>query len=74
MTKIHKAFRGVVAAAGLGINVTPDVLPHTRATWLMQTGVYMWEAAGSLGMTVQMLETVCGHHHSDFQKAAAEAY
>jgi len=72
--KVHKAFRSIVAAAGLGKDVTPHCLRHTRATWLMQAGVDKWEASGSLGMTVEMLETVYGHHHPDFQRAAAEAY
>lgn len=74
MTRIEKAFRGIRRAAGLGPEVTPHILRHTRATWLMQSGVDLWEAAGSLGMTVQMLEERYGHHHPDFQKSAAEAY
>lgn len=41
---------------------------------MMQAGVDMWEAAGSLGMTVETLQNVYGHHHSDFQKNAAEAF
>jgi integrase len=74
VTRINKAFRSVVAAAGLDASVTPHVLRHTRATWLMQAGVDRWEAAGSLGMTVEMLESVYGHHHPDFQRRAADAY
>lgn len=74
MTRIEKAFRGARNAAALGPEVTPHILRHTRATWLMQAGVDLWEAAGSLGMTVQMLEERYGHHHVDFQKSAAEAY
>lgn len=54
--------------------MTPHTLRHTRATWLMQAGVDMWEAAGSLGMTVETLQNTYGHHHADFQKRAAEAY
>jgi integrase len=49
-------------------------LRHTAATWLMQAGVDMWEAAGWLGMTVEQLEANYGHHHPDFQEAAAEAF
>jgi integrase len=74
VTKVNKAFRHIVANAGLGPEVTPHVLRHTRATWMMQAGVDRWEAAGSLGMTVDMLESVYGHHHPDFQKHAADAY
>jgi len=38
---------------------------HTAATWLMQRGVNLWTAAGYLGMTVEVLERVYGHHHPD---------
>lgn len=72
--RLEKAFRGARALAGLSDDVTPHVLRHTRATWLAQAGVPIWEAAGSLGMTVQAFEAHYGHHHPDFQKAAAEAY
>jgi integrase len=37
-------------------------LRHTAATWLMQAGVDRWEAAGFLGMSVEMLDRVYGHH------------
>ena len=33
----------------------------------------LWQIAGFLGMTVEMLERVYGHHHPDFQREAAEA-
>ena len=54
--------------------VTPNTLRHTRATWGMQAGVSVWKLAGFLGMTPDTLEKVYGHHHPDFQKAAAENY
>ncbi len=72
--RIEKAFRTCRAKAGLSADVVPHVLRHTRATWLIQRGVDIWEVAGSLGMTVEQLEKTYGHHHPDFQKAAAEAY
>jgi integrase len=72
--RIEKAFRSVRELAGLDRQVTPHVLRHTRATWLAQAGVPVWEAAGSLGMTTETFERVYGHHHADFQKRAAEAY
>lgn len=71
---VKKAFAATVKLAGLGSDVTPHVLRHTAATWLMQAGVSIWEAAGFLGMTVETLERVYGHHHADFQKAAANAF
>ena len=50
---IDKAFANTVA--GLGPDVTPHVLRHTAATWLMQSGTNPWEAAGFLSMSVEML-------------------
>lgn len=52
--------------------VTPHVLRHTRATWLMQAGIDHWEAAGALGMSVKTLIDNYAHHHPDWQKNAAE--
>jgi integrase len=56
------------------LDVTPHTLRHTCATWLMQRGVPLWEAAGYLKMTVETLQRVYGHHHPDFLKGAAEAF
>ncbi len=39
---------------------------------MMQAGIDMWEAAGALGMSVEMLERTYGQHHPDFQRRAAE--
>ena len=58
-----RASQAAVRAAGLGAEVTPHILRHTCATWLMQKGVNLWDAAGFLGMTVQQLEQGYGHHH-----------
>lgn len=57
-------------AAGLK-GITPHILRHTRATWMMQAGVPIWDAAGFLGMTVKTLEQVYGHHAPDHQERAA---
>jgi integrase len=53
-------------------DVTPHTLRHTRATWLMQSGIDPWEAAGHLGMSMETLQRVYGKHHPDYQKNAAE--
>jgi integrase len=73
IAEVNKAFAKAVIAAGLGSKITPHVLRHTCATWLMQAGANMWDAAGFLGMTVQMLERVYGHHHPDHQRSATDA-
>jgi len=44
--------------AGLGADVTPHVMRHTAATWLMQAGVDLWEAAGYLGMGPMTLKRI----------------
>jgi integrase len=61
-----------IRRAGLGADVTPHTLRHTRATWLMQAGVDVWEASGHLGMSPAILIKVYGKHSPDFQKRAAE--
>ncbi len=73
VVEINKGFSAAVALAGLGPEVTPHVLRHTAATWLMQGGADLWDAAGFLGMSVAMLERVYGHHHPDHQSSAVEA-
>ena len=70
---IKKGFAAACARAGLE-GVSPHTLRHTAATWLMQQGVAMWEAAGFLGMTQETLEKVYGHHHPDYLRNAARAF
>ena len=53
--------------------MTPHILRHTCATWLMQNGADRWHAAGFLGMTVEQLERTYGHHHPDHQESAVAA-
>jgi integrase len=68
----YVSWRRAVARAGLGADVTPHTLRHSRATWLMQRGVPIWQAAGHLGMSPQTLVRVYGHHSPDWQQQAAE--
>jgi hypothetical protein len=49
----------------------PHTLRHTAATWRMQNGTPLWEAAGFLGMSEKTLRDVYGHHHPDYQSEAA---
>jgi site-specific recombinase XerC len=70
---IKKAFRSARKNASLSNDVIPHSLRHTAVTWLMQAGVDIWEVAGFVGMTVEMVERNYGHHHPSFQKAASEA-
>jgi integrase len=70
---VKTAFKSAAKLAGLGTDVTPHTLRHTAATWLMQAGVDKWEAAGFLGMSVQMLDRVYGHHHPQHLRQAAKS-
>ena len=74
---VRKGFAAAVKAAKLPVSgsekITPHVLRHTAATWAMQQGADLWQAAGFLGMTVEMLQDRYGHHHPDFQVEAARA-
>ncbi len=75
VTSVRRAFAAVTSDAGLDPHeVTPHVLRHTAATWLMQAGVDLWEAAGFLGMTVEMLSERYGHHHPQHLKGARDAF
>ena len=70
---VKTGFGHAVKLAGLWGKVTPHTLRHTAATWLMQRGVPIWQAAGYLGMSAQMIERTYGHHHPDFMRGAAAA-
>jgi integrase len=70
---VKTGFRRAASLAGLSGKVTPHTLRHTAATWLMQSGTDRWQAAGYLGMSVEMLEKVYGHHHPDHLQAAVAA-
>ena len=70
--KMRRSWAAAIARAGLGKDVTPHTLRHTRATWLMQSGIDPWEAAGHLGMSIETLQRVYGKHHPDYQKNAAQ--
>ena len=70
---VDKAFRRNAEAAGLE-DVTPHVLRHTAATWLMQNGADKWEAAEYLGMTEETLDRVYVHHHPDYLSSPRRAF
>jgi integrase len=69
---IKKGFAAACRRAGLK-GVSPHTLRHTAATWIVQAGVPLWQAAGYLAMRQETLERVYGHHHPDFMREAAEA-
>ena len=72
-----RAWHNVRKAAGLtveqGFTFDPvkHHLRHTATTWQLQAGVDPWEVAGYVGMTVDMLVKVYGHHSPRLQQNAA---
>lgn len=70
---VRTGFEGCVASAGLPEDVTPHWLRHTCATWLMERGVDLWEAAGYVGMTPATLQKHYGHQRPEHQSAARKA-
>jgi len=73
VTDVRNGFASMVADAGLPPAVTPHWLRHTAATWLMEGGADIWDAAAYLGMTAATLEAHYGHHRPDHQRAARRA-
>ena len=76
VSSVKTAMATAVRLAGISTkygNVTPHTLRHTAATWLMQNGAPLWEAAGYLGMSEKTLRETYGHHHPDFMRSAVEA-
>lgn len=70
--EVRNGWRVVLKRVGMERAFTPHHMRHTRATWMMQENVPMFEAAGSLGMSIHTLENVYAHHRPDWQKRASE--
>jgi integrase len=72
VNSVKTAFKSAVRLAGLGPGISPHTLRHTAATWLMQKGADPWQAAGHLGMSLEVLLNTYGHHHPDYLSDAVE--
>lgn len=72
VASIKTGFRAAAKRAGLA-GVTPHVLRHTAATWMVQRNVPPVMIAAWLGNSVQMVEKVYGHHSPQWLKLAADA-
>jgi integrase len=71
--RVRRGFHAIVADAGLDGEMTPHWLRHTCATWLMEAGVPVWDAAAFTGMTPSTLERHYGHHRAEHQVKARRA-
>lgn len=73
VASVKKGFKSAVNLAELPGKITPHTLRQTAATWLMQRGVPIWQAAGFLGMSPEILQNIYRHHHPDYLQGAAAA-
>jgi integrase len=70
---VKTAFAGAIEKAGLKGPIAPHTLRHTAVTWLMQNGAPMWQVAGFVGVSEQMVREVYGHRHPDYVQEAVAA-
>lgn len=52
---------------------TPHILRHSKATLLLRSGVPPYEVGEFLSMSLKMVLDTYGHHHVEYQRAAAAA-
>ena len=69
---LKTAWRTALTASSID-HCTRHDLRHTAVTWAMQRGADKWAAAGFFGLSLDMLESVYGHHHPDHLRSAVEA-
>jgi integrase len=71
---VRKSFAAAVEGARLGKRVTPHVLKHTSASWLLQGGVSIWDASQFLATSPDTVQRVYGHHCPEHQERALKVF
>jgi integrase len=71
--KVKRSWETLRKEVGAERRDSPHILRHSSATWFMGAGIDVAEIAGYLGMTVQTLLDVYGHHHPEYQSEIAQA-
>jgi integrase len=71
--KLRRSWQSVAKEAGAPGVDGPHIMRHTAATWQMQSGTLLTDAADYLGMDPNTLWRVYGHHHPNFHRDAARA-
>jgi integrase len=71
---IKRAFAEAVPAAGLNKHVTPHTLKHTCATWLVQSGVNLWDVADFLSTSMETIVKNYAHHAPEHQQRALKGF
>ncbi len=73
-SKERRAWRSARELAGFGADVTPHVLRHTCATMLLQLGVTVYDVAGVLGASENVVRRTYGHHAHDHLRHAVATF
>ena len=60
--KLRRSWDTARTHARLGSDVTPHTLRHTAVTWRLRANEPPWQVAGFVGMSLEMLDRVYGHH------------
>ena len=74
LSQERRAWRTARELAGLGSDVTPHILRHTCATMLLQLGVSVYDVAGVLGATEDVIRRTYGHHAHDHLRQAVTVF
>ena len=72
VASVKTAWRTALAESGID-HCTRHDLRHTAVTWAMRNDADKWAAAGFFGLSLDMLESVYGHHHRDHMRSAVAA-
>lgn len=72
VTTIYKVFKRAANDAGVK-DVSPHIMRHTAATWMIMDGVPLREIARFLGDTEEMVEKVYGKHSPQYLQRASKA-
>jgi integrase len=74
INRVDRVLREAAAEAGISGVITPHVLRHTAATWLVTAGVDLFQCSRFLGMSVQTLEKTYAHYAPEFLAEAVAAF
>ena len=69
---VKSAWKAALEQSGIE-HCTRHDLRHTAITWAMQRNADKWVAAGYFGVSLEVLESVYGHHHPDYMQSAVRA-
>lgn len=72
IASVKKGFAAACARAGIK-DVTPHILRHSAATWMVEAGVPIAEVARMLGDSERTVERVYGKHSPEYLRRASNA-